>query len=876
MHASHAPSVLKLFKVNNSWHTKFISIYDEKSIAIIPLLSGQKVNKEYSYKLTPINKTVSASERYKNTSRVKSFFMGKGYRREWSHLIEPKLLDIDTLDGGAIPYSLGGGLQTLGLKLKTSNGKKYTFRLLDKRPEKSLSTIAKESYYKSIVIELITTMHPYGPLVASHLLNQTDILHIKPKLYMLDENSLLKEEYAIFVGKLGTLEEKPVGKKKKRKGFADADDVVSTYEMMAMLRNSEHNSLDKMAFAKARLMDMFLGDWDRHEDNWKWAVYKKGKNKIFKPIPKDRDHVFSKWSGMIPSAADIFINNAEDFDYNFKNLRHLNFKSRFLDRALGSQLSHKDWKQAAEYLQKSISDLSINQAINKLPQETRDFHGQELVDKLINRRAKLTELAEDYYKEFNAFVEIVGTIREDRFTIETLNADTLLIKIFHNEKKKPFFVRKIELDLIDKIYLFGLGDDDQFNLQLHEKPNCKFHIIGGNGFDQIINDYQTPNLDVEVYDSDNEDQIISNEHIKTKSPQRHAHYEPYAFDYNWLIPKVWVKNSSGNGFGYSLSATYLVRGFNKPQFASKFQGKLIYYPDLNANRLIFDYTKRHFYGLWDFELEGTYSNLYDKFPFYYGKGINSIFNRDSRFADNRIDYNIAKIKLGLSQGLFNKSEIDYFIGFEHHDVRNYKDTDILTSEVLGRGKINYLSFEGNLTLDFTDNSNYPTDGSELFVNFVSRYSNINNFTSNVSARFTYYKSVNLGVLVTFAGGISYMRSMGESSFYHLSSLGGSTGFRGYSRNRYLDRNALLFNKEVRIKLGAIKTPIIKIIVGVIGIWDHGTVWGEEENNSTNTFKESKGGGFYLAPGNGNFTVSYYAVKNDDNETFSKIQLGFDF
>ena len=281
-------------------------------------------------------------------------------------------------------------MQTKSLKFKSGNGKKYAFRLLDKQPEKSLPDAFKESVYKNIIVELITTMHPYSPLVANHLLDQTDVLHIKPELFILNDHKSLEGEYAEFVGKLGTLELKPKGKNENREGFEGADEILDSYEMLSQLHSSAHHRLDKIAYAKARLMDMYLGDWDRHEGNWKWAVFKDGIHHTYKPIPKDRDHVFSKWTGLIPGVADLVVANAEDFDYTFKNVRQLNFKGRFLDRELAGELCREDWMTAARYLQNAITEESINEAVQKIPEEVRTFSGEEIKGKLISRKKDLS------------------------------------------------------------------------------------------------------------------------------------------------------------------------------------------------------------------------------------------------------------------------------------------------------------------------------------------------------------------------------------------------------------------------------------------------------------------------------------------------------
>ena len=47
---------------------------------------------------------------------------------------------------------------------------------------------------------------------------------------------------------------------------------------------------------------MLIGDWDRHEDQWRWALFEKEDGtEICKPIPRDRDQAFSKYDGTMIS-----------------------------------------------------------------------------------------------------------------------------------------------------------------------------------------------------------------------------------------------------------------------------------------------------------------------------------------------------------------------------------------------------------------------------------------------------------------------------------------------------------------------------------------------------------------------------------------------
>lgn len=831
--------------------------------------------------LGKVAESTRASEKYHPTG-WKNFWMGSGYRDAWSANVNAPFLDINNYDGGLTPYAIGGGLQTMSVKFKSENGKKYAFRALDKQPEKSLNEILQNSIYKGITQELITTMHPYSPLVAHELLEATDIIHIKPELFILNQNENLPAKYNSYVGKIGTLEEKPKGKGKNREGFYGADKVVSSYEMLIDLRKSHNSKMDKMAYAKARLMDMYIGDWDRHEDNWKWAMFKDDGHHIYKPIPKDRDHTFSHWTGLIPSVADVVIMNAEDFDYKFGNVRQLNFKARFLDRQLASELDLEDWLEAVSYIQSKMTDEVIDNAIMMFPKEVREMHGVTIGDKLKSRREDLPRAIRKYYRELNKEVQIRASNKKDYAKIERLENGDVQLDLYHlkdNDKKgNAYFQRKFEYGLVKRIFIFGLDGKDIFEFVGDSENTIPVEIVGGNGKDEIIDNsiVESGRRSITVFDTYEEDEIADTKNVKVKRPKHAAHYDPYAFDYNWLIPKVSVRRSSGNGWGFGLGASYLTRGFNKVGFVDRYDIQGIYYPELDAYRLNGKYTRKEFVGHSDLVIHSRFTTLNDQFPFFYGIGNDTEFEQTERRENNRIDYDFFDGSIGIERHFYNKSSWSNSLVYERHKVLNYKELNVITSDLQGFGIQSFAGVRSVLDLDFTDNSLYPFDGSQFNFEVEARSSIDGDLSGNISSKFAHFKTIDVGVKLTFAGSVDYQQAIGDANFYHLSRIGSQSNFRGYTRNRFIDKYSFLYNGELRVNLGYINTPLIRFYVGVFGYYDGGQVWSKKSDFLQNEWNKSYGGGFFISPGWEQFAITFTMGSQDDGFTYSKIQLGFDF
>ncbi|MEM8908634.1 MAG: hypothetical protein AAGD05_12360, partial [Bacteroidota bacterium] len=415
----------------------------------------------------PTGETVAGPE-YK-ASKWKQFWMGPNYRREWTMPIEVPYLDLEKQYGGMTPFATGGGLQTNSLKFVAGNGREYAFRSVNKVPEKALSELERQTVYRHIVKDLITTQHPYGSLVAAKLMDTTDILHVTPQLFLMPDHPSLGKYRQSFANTLGLLELRPGKAKGSIKLLGGADKISSSPKMFRSFYKDNDNRIDHQAYAKARVFDLWVGDWDRHDDNWKWAVYNQGKGKRYRPIPRDRDHVFSQWEGIIPSLADRFIPNAEHFGKKFGNIQQLTFKAQFIDRQLGSALVLDDWTAAAQYISERMTDQQIDSAITALPLAVRTVSGKEIGDKLKSRRSHLEKAAADFYRLLAREVDVVGSNKREVFEIDRKANGDVEVRMYDYDKDletagELIYQRVFKRGETREIRLFGLGEEDEFYL----------------------------------------------------------------------------------------------------------------------------------------------------------------------------------------------------------------------------------------------------------------------------------------------------------------------------------------------------------------------------------------------------------------------------
>jgi hypothetical protein len=844
-----------------------------------------------SLDIKDLQSTITTAGIEYKAGRTTEKWLGKNYRDEWTQKVSVPYLDIENLHGGLRPYARGGGLQTNSLKLKAGDGQNYVFRAVNKNPERSLDELVSQTIYRQITKQLITTQHPYGGLVASSLLDATDILHARPTLYIMPDDPELGIYRASFGNVLGFLEIKPKTlKKKKGKTFGEAKSIVSTHQMLrAMYKNHKHR-MDPLAFAKARIFDMWIGDWDKHEDQWKWAVYEEGEFSIYRPIPRDRDHVFSKWEGIIPSVADMVISNAEDFDYTFGNLTHLNFKARFLDRRFAGEISHELWLEAVRYVQEKMTDEHIDNSMLAFPSELNNDRIEEIREKLKSRREELPEMILNYLNNLEEDLSILGSNKKEIFKATRLDNGNVRVTVEHltskGNVKETFYNREIAMDTTQTIYLYGLGGDDKFIVAGEVEKSIKLRIIPGKGKDEINDRSQIANSKnlTQIYQgSEEDDEITKGNETIIKRPYRTAHYEYSAYQLDGLLPFLSFEAGGFNGFGIIADVRQTKQGFNKPQFAKKHQYNIKYFPKIQAYRAEYEYTFRHFLKDWDFNTKHIISNQFDKYPQFLGLGTATVIDSELREQGfYRIDFKTYRARVGLEKPILFKSNLAFYLNYEVNDVGQINDEPNVLQlpefqDLVGLGVNHSIDFQTSLKLDFRDHKASSHKGSLLnFGHRLYRSLTLGSWGGNVDLNLSHYETINIGTPLTLVGRAGTINSYGELPFYQQSILASNTYQRGYDRNRFVGEHAAFYNLEARLEIGTWYNLIVPVTFGVLGFFDQGAVWDDfaEINDTDFQWRETIGIGAFAAPLSRDFTFSMSYAFSDEDRNFFDLRFGF--
>ena len=251
---------------------------------------------------------------------------------------------------------------------KTKDGKELNMRAVRKSATQYLQTVLfKENYIQDdfekteieeLIFDFYTAAHPYAFAVVPDLSDAAEVYHTNPELYFIPKHKYLGKYNAEYGGELYLIEERPEDNYSDERSFGFADDIESTHDIIEKIRKDEKYKIDENNFVRARLFDMLLGDWDRHQDQWRWAQFdQENGDKIYRPIPRDRDQVFSNFDGALLDVLRQISGATQQlqvYDEELKHIEWMNAAGIRLDRVLIQQAGKETWLENAKFLQENI------------------------------------------------------------------------------------------------------------------------------------------------------------------------------------------------------------------------------------------------------------------------------------------------------------------------------------------------------------------------------------------------------------------------------------------------------------------------------------------------------------------------------------------
>lgn len=854
-----------------------------------------------------ITASIYTDEETKATG-AKKFLWGDRYRKYFSTKVKVPTVNLDTLFGGLRPVRKGGGNQSKSLRLQDKKGAQYVMRALRKQATQYLQALVFKDQYiegqfdnttaEKLLLDVFTGSHPYAPFVIGDLADAVNVYHTKPVLYYVPKQNALGYYNSEFGGELYMIEEHTSEGHADKAYFGFQDKLISTDDMMKKIHKDEDIVVDEEAYIRARLFDMLIGDWDRHQDQWRWIEFKENGKKIYRPMPRDRDQAFSIMSdGFLLGAAVKLLPAARllrKYSDGLVDVKGVNVEPYPLDMELIMQSDKTVWNTQVKLLQSGLTDEVIEKAFQNVPKEVRDETIVKIKRTLKARRVNLQKISDRYFDVINRFAVIKGTDKDDWFDIERLpNGKTKVTayRIKGGEKADKFHERTYSDDLTKQIWIYGLDDDDVFNVFGENSDHeIKVRLVGGQNNDT----YDIKNgKRITFYDYKSKKNTVKTSKGKKKFSDN---YNTNVYDYKKLrnnvtqiVPSIGANPDDGLKIG--ASATFTKFGFERNPFTARHQFSAAYYfatsgYELNYNSEFANLFTNVNFGI---DLQFNSPNYAANF-FGFGNSTSNPEADDDDGFDVDLDYNRVKIRTFKAmpsliwrgqQGASFKVGIFY----ESNEVDNTSGRFISIPGVVPNtvfDKQDFYGIDANYHFENKDNESFPTLGFHFDVQagYKNNVDTEKGFGYIVPEIGFDYKLISSGQLVLATGVRAHINLGDDFEFYQAATLGARNGFRGYRHERFSGKSALAQSTDIRWVFNNMKTSVVPLRIGIYGGFDYGRVWIEDALvnnpavNNKDDWNTSLGGGFFINMAK-MMTLNVSAFNSDDGLRLA-FQLGFGF
>ncbi|GAB4232311.1 MAG: hypothetical protein Tsb0034_05030 [Ekhidna sp.] len=858
---------------------------------------------------------VATTKLNRKKDKQKPGLLGNNYRKEWATEIKDvPVFDLEKEKGGLKILQRGGGLQTRSLRLEDSEGRQYGLRSIEKFPEKAVPLNLQGTLAADLVTDQVSASHPYAAFVIPKLADAADVYHTNPVLVYLPDDPNLGVHREDFGGGLFLFEERPAGEEwRELESFGKPDDIISTLDLVEKIQKNDKHIVDQMHVLRSRLFDIWIGDWDRHDDQWRWARFDQEDDfKIYRPIPRDRDQAFFWADGKLIKLISHKWGQPkfQGFHNEIRDVEGLGFNARYFDRTFLTGPSLSDWLDMAKDLQVRLTDEVIESSIKEFPNEIYELNGDIIIEKLKKRRDDLHIYAREFYLFLAEKVDILGSDKAELFQVKRVSDEETSVKVFRikegsGEVKHQIFERVFKTSETDEIRLYGFGDDDRFEIDGKVKDGIKVRIVGGKGDDIITDNSLVSGMSKKtiVYDDKSNVSAFTNE-LKDKTSTKVEGintYDRYAFKYDKVLPLLAGGFNPDDGIFVGGGVSFLKHGFRKEPFSSKHTFTASIAPKSASYNFKYVGQFTNVIRKWGVDVE---ADIFEPSfaDFFYGFGNKTISDEDLREDDTQA-YRARYSQWILRSDLVRKWNEDthtFRIGGFYRSVEIGSDQNnqepnrflISYADAIGRGaydasplldtRRNYIGVRLNYVCDLTDLPHFPTKGIRFHINAksVTQVGLEENTYQSIGADLSSYLTIKGNHQTTLALRVGGQANFGDFEFYQAPRLGGLHTLRGYRRARFAGDESFYQNTDLRTKLFDFNTILFPGSFGITLIHDVGRVWtnNPDEFNTDESLEDwhrGYGGGVWISPlGQAVISADYTVSNNSEHGVF--VRLGFLF
>ncbi|NII23814.1 BamA/TamA family outer membrane protein [Pseudoflavitalea sp. X16] len=830
-------------KASFTYTQEYVKVQEQEQLAI-------KATPQDSITIVPL-------ARFDSVNRFHRWLFGENYRKDYATPTTFPVIRISQVKGGLTPSRLGGGHQSKSLRLLDKNGKEWALRSVEKYPDVLLPEALRETFVKDLLSDNMSSNYPYGALIVPPIASRLGIPHATPIIGWVAPDTALGIYGNTFANTLCLLEE--------REPLGESD---NTLKMRRKMDEDNDNSFDSTAYLRARLLDLLIGDWDRHEDQWRWLPEKDGKGKKYKAIPRDRDQVFYTNQGVIPHAARWrwILPFLQGFNSNYRNIEGELWESRQLNGRFLTQFSYDDWMRITREFVATVTDPVLEEGLRQLPAAAYQLRHDKFLKILKDRRDNLPAAMDHYYRFINKIVDIKVTDKHELVEITDAPDNGITVAIHKLSKSRKLedllFKKTFSPGMTKEVRLYLSKGDDSVRIN-NTNNGVKLRIIGGEG--NKTYDVAEGKGGIKLYEGENNATINGDAgrlRKRLSNDSAHTAFNPVDL-YNITQPLASIGLNVDDGFLLGAGFKHVRKqGFRKKPYTkiAQYSGlqQLLVSHSFSTNAYKIDYKGEwiHAIGKADIITQALIKAPNNTINFF-GRGNETEFHKIDNFKKfYRTRFNTYQAWAALRWGNAKGSSISvgpaaqiYRFDDDGNKGRFIENTSLIgsyDSATIADDKA-HAGLIVNYIRDKRNNPILTSWGSYINVR-LQGFGGLNDYSKSFAQlipEIAFYTPLNAKSSIVLANRLGGGITVGKTAFYQSLFLGGHENLLGYRQYRFAGQHSLYNNLEMRIKLTQIGGYVLPGLFGMIGFYDVGRVW--EKGEHSDKWHNGVGGGFFFAP-----------------------------
>jgi len=655
------------------------------------------------------------------------------------------------------------------------------------------------------------------------------------------------------------------------------DELISTKRMLDELHKNSDIKINKNAYLRYRLLSFIIGDFNTKPSTYTWKI--NAEHKII-PYINSYQNQYMSFDGSYKLISKLVkpYKHLEPYGNRIRSIKKASQQFVGFDANILSSLPYNQWEDEVNVIQGLLGDTEIKEIIKYLPKGILSSKTDELFSILKERILNLDGIATEYYNLI-APNKIVVATNENNLIDVTRRDDGTLIKIYNEKEGKNNPVNSYNFSSIDtdEIWIYGLKGNDYFEVSGTSKKNIPLKLIGGSNSDK----YEIQNGDkVVIIDNKHQTFIVEKDRARINlSEEKYItvyEEEKYKHYINRIKPKFGANPDDGIFIG--VIDEYKILGFDQNPFTKLHQvSATLYLGTLGFNAKYYGEKANVYKGFSAFGALGYQSPNYSTNFFGFGNETPNL-DDNLKLDYNRIRMSTFEVKLGLL-----KKEKSYDVSanlfFESIKIDETADR-FVTSETLFFPLADF--FDRKNYVGLSGYYEYKNSSLSVFEDLVilpkvhlKVSADINEFNkTNVALQPSLYLSHPMyGDKITLDATISYKHIFGSDvPFYQAANLGGNSGLRGYRNQRFTGQSLFYTSTNLKWHIKELKSEVLPLQFGILGGFDAGRVW--QENETSSQLHTDFGAGFWLQTAD-LIKAELQAFKGDEGLRFSiNIAIGF--